>query len=508
MKGLSLEQSKLLYREVLRDDDTETLRRLCREDLFFLLYCACRRWDLDHPWLYDRCREVEDEPYGCLDLWARSHYKSTILTFGQTLQSILRDPEITICFFSHTRPIAKAFLNQTKTELENNDFLKRLFPEILWDNPQREAPTWSLDLGLLVKRRGNPKEKTIEAWGLVDGQPTSKHFKVLKYDDIVTLESVTNPEMIAKTTNAYQMSANLGDLVGGYVRQIVGTRYAHGDTYRNIIDNQTAKIRKHPCTHDGTEGGKPVLLTREQLNGLRKEMGPYVFAAQMLLDPASDRAMGFKKEWFQTCNMRVGAGWNIYLICDPASKRKKTSDFTVFVVVALAPDGNMYLLDGIRDRMNLTARTNHLLRLHRKWLPTKTGYEEYGMQADIEHIQTVQERENYRFRIQPLGGSMAKEDRIRRLVPPFEQFKVWFPFQLPYRDWEGRTRDFVHEFLFDEFITFPVSLHDDMMDCLSRIKDPDFGAVFPTACNPSELGYDGRQKFSSGSTTNSEYEVL
>ena len=32
---------------------------------------------------------------------------------------------------------------------------------------------WSLDGGLVVKRKSNPKEATVEAWGLVDSQPTS-----------------------------------------------------------------------------------------------------------------------------------------------------------------------------------------------------------------------------------------------------------------------------------------------------------------------------------------------
>ena len=127
-------------------------------------------------------------PDGYLDLWSRFHYKSSILTFGLILQEILRNPEITICIFSHTRPAAKAFLRQIKTELEVNQRLKELFSDILFTDPAKEA-RWSEDNGLVVKRRGNPKEATLEAWGLVDGQPTGKHFDVLHYDDVVTRES-------------------------------------------------------------------------------------------------------------------------------------------------------------------------------------------------------------------------------------------------------------------------------------------------------------------------------
>src|SRR5258706_10619219 len=84
---------------------TTRLRRLCLTDLFFLLRYGCGRKDIDHPWLFARCREVQADPNGYLDLWSREHYKSSIITFGLTVQNILNDPEITVGIFSHTRPI-------------------------------------------------------------------------------------------------------------------------------------------------------------------------------------------------------------------------------------------------------------------------------------------------------------------------------------------------------------------------------------------------------------------
>ena len=75
--------------------------------------------------------------------------------------------------FSHTRPIAKGFLRQIKRELEGNNVLKALFQDILHADPQHQSPKWSEDDGIIVKRKTNPKEATVEAWGLVDGQPTS-----------------------------------------------------------------------------------------------------------------------------------------------------------------------------------------------------------------------------------------------------------------------------------------------------------------------------------------------
>ncbi len=460
------------------------MRWLCRNDLFFLLVIGFRRADVNRDWLYAQCREVEANPNGMLDLWAREHYKSTIITYALTIQDILVDPNITIGIFSHTRPIAKAFLKQIKTELEDNQFLKSLFPEILYANPAKESPLWSLDAGITVKRTSNPKEATVEAYGLIDGQPTSKHFSRLVYDDVVTRESVSTPEMIAKTTEAWGLSLSLG-AVGGKKR-IIGTRYHANDTYKTMMDRGAATPRIKKATVDGTPLGEPVFMDKATL-AERRLGGPFVFAAQYLQDPTADDAQGFKEEWMKFYEGGYGkfggppAHMNIYVLVDPASKKnKKSSDYTALCVVGLGADQNYYLLDAVRDRLNLTERAKLVFAMVRKWRPLAVGYESYGLQADIEHLQFEMNLRRERFKITELGGQMPKEDRIRRLIPAMEQGRFFFPRRLLFRDYEGKAHDWVAEFIRDELTTFPVSTHDDVLDCLSRVVDSSLGASFPT----------------------------
>src|ERR1700759_2393185 len=87
--------------ERAQKDPTEALRWLCRNDLYFLLRYALKRRDCDNDWVFARCREVKAAPDGHLDLWAREHYKSTIITFGLSIQDVLKDPDVTIGIFSH-----------------------------------------------------------------------------------------------------------------------------------------------------------------------------------------------------------------------------------------------------------------------------------------------------------------------------------------------------------------------------------------------------------------------
>jgi phage terminase large subunit-like protein len=400
----------------------ELFRKLALEDLFFLITVIFGREDVNRDWLYERCTEVQKEPDGYLDLWFRESYKSTTITYALTIQEILNNPDTVVGIFSYNRPTAKAFLRQIKREFELNGLLKSLFPDVLWSNPSSEAPKWSEDEGIVVKRKSNPKESTVEAWGLVDGQPTGRHFSLMVYDDVVTLDSVSTPEMCQKTTRAWEMSRNLG-AEGGKTRYI-GTRYSFNDTWGEILRREVAKPRLYPVLDSEN---KPVLLSKERIEQKRKELGPYVFSSQMLLNPVADEAQNFKEEWLQTWPVQTLKNLRTYILVDPASKKKKNSDYTAMIVIGLGVDKNYYIIDMIRDRLNLTERTQVLFGLHKMYHPVAVGYEEYGMQSDIEHLQYVQEQENYRFPIFPLGGKVGKEDRIRALVPLFEQMRIFLP---------------------------------------------------------------------------------
>jgi phage terminase large subunit-like protein len=443
------------------------MRTLCQNDLYFLLrYVLNHPPNIADPWYFARCREFQAAPDEHIDLWARFHAKSTIITYAGTIWEIIKNPEVTVGIFSFNKREAKKFLKQIQRELEDNAALKGLFPEIFWVEPRKNARQWSEDEGIIVQRATNPKEPTVGAWGLTDGQPTGSHFALCVYDDAVTRDSVRTPESIQNVRESWELSLALG--FDGSRRRYIGTRYHANDLYRTIIDRKAATPRLYPATIDGTPTGKPVFLSAKELETQRQNMGPYTFAAQMLLNPLADDTQGFKREWLRFYGDSLKAEkFNKYVIVDPASEKKATSDYTAIAVIGLGPDENYYLLELVRDRLNLTERADRVLALHQKWKPIRVGYERYGMQADIEYLKERQERENYRFDVRELGGRMPKNDRIRRLVPLFETGRFYLPEETSRSAWcvdyEGRRFNVVSALINDEFCDFPIATHDDML---------------------------------------------
>lgn len=444
----TIETSVAFYAESLRQAVTaeqisSVKRKLCRGDLFYLMAYALNRPDVIHPWIFDRCREVQKEPDGYLDLWSRDSYKSSLLSFGLTIQDILNDPEDTICIFSHTKGNAKKFLRQIKREFEINKPLIELFPDILFNEPDKESPLWSEDSGLVVKRNGNPKEPTLKASGLVDGQQTGDHFKRRIYDDVVTQESVTTPEQIAKTTEGWEMSLSLG--TKDSKERYAGTRYAIHDTYAEIMKRKAVKPRLYPATHNGKMDGRPVYFTEKIWQQKLQKLSRFNIASQYLQNPLADEDAVFSSLWLKSWEVRPRMV-NIAILGDPNRKVGAGNDNCAFIVWALSATGNKYLVDGYCHQMTQSQRWAAMRDLWVKWSKApgvqniQVGYEKYGAEQDLNYFQERMGEEKMPngdklvFAIEELSwtregtkGVQGKRTRIERLEPDSRNGRIYLP---------------------------------------------------------------------------------
>lgn len=229
----------------------------------------------------------------------------------------------------------------------------------------------------------------------------------------------------------------------------------------------------------------PQRLTRQVLDDMRDDLGEYNYVGQYLQEPVPLGGGEIQETWLQTYagGLMGVKGMNIYILCDPANAKKKTSDWTVFTVIGLSSDKNYYVLDMVRDRLNPTERVDMLFMLHRKWneasgKPPKVGYEKYGRDNDDHYIRKKMADTGYHFALVDLGGSQKKEDRIRRLIPDMQHGRWFVPAQINYMDSEGRMFDLISE-MRSEMRSFPRSRWDDILDTMARIYEGDLYASFP-----------------------------
>lgn len=418
--------------------------------------------------------------------------------------------------------MARKFVQQVKYELESNQELQAVYPDVLYSNPQKESSRWSLDGGIVVRRKTNPKEATLEGHGLVDGMPTGAHFALRIYDDVVVPASVTTPDQISKTTEAWSLSDNLGAVTvlpnGKEVmrRWHVGTRYSFADTYQHILDKKILIPRVYAATDDGTIHGKPVFLSPEIWAHKLNTQTESTIACQQLQNPIAGSQAMFKREHLRFSDIRPSV-LNIYIMCDPANSKKKGSDRTAMVVIGIDANRNKYLLDGYCQKMNLAERWMALSQLRKKWVnavgvqAVHVGYERYGMQADLDYFEEKMQIAGESFPIKELNwvseGEQSKEDRVQRLYPDFKQGKFFLPAVLekesaaqakmrtqgePYRIFEPvRRKDeagniyTMNKRFLEEYLTFPFSAFKDCIDATSRIYDME--PVPPIIINQADL---------------------
>lgn len=240
----------------------------------------------------------------------------------------------------------------------------------------------------------------------------------------------------------------------------------------------------------------------QRLHDKRKNNG-MVFAGQMMQEPVPEGGAMFKKDWLRYYTASADLSWKgfiPYILVDTSKGETLDSDYTAMIVVCTGSDENYYVVDIIRDRLNVTQRVEAAFTLHERWkaktgIAPKIGYEEVGMMDDIFHLRKEMESRRYNMNLVKLGAVKKKIVRIAALVPEFENSRVYLPHSLVYIDVNKDRRDLITEFVNDEYLYYPVSARKDMLDALAKILEPDLAVRFPVtvAPQPKPLSKDNWQ---------------
>jgi predicted phage terminase large subunit-like protein len=425
--------------------------------------------------------------------------KSTYASVVFPAYAMGKKPGTKIILASYASAIAWKQSRRTRQIVKSTKYQPVFGATLVHGNQSVEE--WALDNG-----------SEYMAGGLLAGMTGNRAGGIIIDDPVAGREDAESETIRRKTREAYEDDLKTRLIPGGWTI-IIQTRWHEADLSGGILpegwdgqsgfldgrDGQKWFVLCLPAISDraddplGRAIGEPLWpewFNEDHFSKFREN--PRTWSALFQQKPRPAEGAEFQLQWIQRYG-KAPPKLNRMILVDPASgRRKDRGDFTCMWVIGLGADENAYVLDCVRGRLNLTERVDSLMTLHRKWRPLETRYEQYGMQADIDAIRGEQERQQYRFKITEVGGATRKEDRIRRLIPWFQNGRLYLPITLQYM-----AQDLIKEFVEKEYASFPVSVHDDMLDSLARMVEPDLKLQFPqevlslpnvSAFKPSDSG--------------------
>jgi hypothetical protein len=463
-------------------DEREALRMMCRNDLWFLTYFILGNRianDARNHWV----RMARMVQYGAkdmvLDLWAREHGKTTLLTENSTIQDLLVNPEETVCIFSYSKEAATVFFRNIKGAFESNEALKDLFREIVWETPPHKGAKWS-ESGIELKRRFSHKECSVEPHGLQDAMPTGRHFGVRRYDDIETLDLANSELDTQKMKDSFDMSVNVGKDGGRCL--VTGTYYSHEGVLCYIRDKRMPdgspmfKVRRVAATEDGTINGRSVYLSESRLTILKENRR--FFNSQQLLDPSPKHDVKLPYTMINQVRVdQIPSDILRVMVIDPsgADERRRNgqrSDHWGMWVLGmerrLRDRGffNVYILDGLIARMRYEEARDEAVRLYmRNGMIRLVGIEKTGQSTFDDHFSNALRvkgkhvtRDNERLKILTAGG-VRKDRRIEgALAAPLHDGSIYMSDKV-----SAETKSKLRE----EMDKYGSSVHDDGLDALA-----------------------------------------
>lgn len=412
-------------------------------------------------------------------LWARGHFKTSIVTVADTVRLVVNVPDIRILITSNTIDISKKMVGEVKEHFVSNEMFRRVFRE--WCptvNSVGKVEFGNLESFTVLNRVKILKEPTVMCSGYGTNL-TGLHFDWIKADDLVTRDSVTNDTQIEQSREQFASLRSLFNNPEVPKIDVVGTPYHFADVYAQIRKTHFYDKSIIPVKNENGEIAFKERFTETGIEALINDpmVGPFEFSTQYMLNPIDPASAKFKEEWWQEYE-RLPEGCSEYICVDPASTQKKRSDYTVIERWGRDHRGDDYLIEGIRDKLTVFQRMDKIVEVARRCRRlAKVRYESLGgRHGDLETLQKRFLDEHISIiPSETKAGTAGKKDRIeQRLVPRFHARKIFMPRSLICRsEYDGKIYDFVQLYKL-EFLQHPMNEHDDILDCHAQMYEEPF----------------------------------
>jgi predicted phage terminase large subunit-like protein len=229
------------------------------------------------------------------------------------------------------------------------------------------------------------------------------------------------------------------------------------------------------------EIGKGDQWLEEFKRGYVSQEGNRTWLALFQGRPTSMEGNLIKRSWWQFYTEmpkrfdEVIQSWDCTFKGESSSaKNKKGVDFVVGQVWGRA-GANKYLLDQVRDRMDMPQTLAAVVKLTQKWPQARAKLIE-GKANGSAVIQMLRKKIPGLIEIEPEGGKVA---RVSAVSPDIEAGNVWLPKDAKF------TNDFV-----EECSSFPNGAHDDCVDAMSQALTRLLGRTYTAEETDEEVEYE------------------
>lgn len=401
----------------------------------------------------------------------RGSGKSTILTIVDSVAQALWDRDIRILLASRVKDQAKDILTEIQGCFEGDHFCE-LFGEL-------KGEKWGTGEATIKGRTKKWKEPTWLSAG-ADGPVTSKHFDLIKMDDLTDdKNSRTEGErhkiftFVYKTLTPTLMEVR-DDGQAGQV-QVVGTRYHPQDIYSHMIENDPNFGPDNVCVipalvneKTGEPDYKGVSVVPEILStkGLRRKkvaMGSANFDSQF--QQTTKRMQGdiFKGEYFKSFEednfheLIKRLELKVWAACDLAIAERQINDEYADVVIGVDDRDpvvtHIYILSVFHGRIPYSAQIARAEYIFDTWDPIRFGIESNAFQSERLHSVYRELSADIGDRCVPVMTLKDKVSRAWKLSARYEAGRVFHPEDADWKD------DFEAQ-----LTGFPKLRHDDMFD--------------------------------------------
>ena len=454
------------YFEELEDDsipvDLELKKRaendfyvFCREVLGF-----AKMSEVPHRELCDSFSKANRKRQ--LILMPRNSFKSSVVTVGGTLWTLLKDPDARVLIVSATQKNAAKFFSEIKTHLETNQIFRSMFGE--WN---KDSARWREDEITINTRTVVKKEPSLMYSSLEKQITTSLHFSHIILDDVVSNNNVKNQEQIEKTITYYKLILSVLD-PDGWLRMI-GTRYSAMDLYGYIMEaeaqNYDVMVKK---AYD--ELGNPLMpdvLTKEFLENQRKAQGEYIFATQYLNEAVNAANLVFSKERINFYD-KPPTQLEVFMSVSPAVTGPAGSSYSGILVLGVDVKENWYVLDASPNQLTILPMVDEIIRLAKLYKVNHLILEKFNLKKVLEDtLRKRFEDEKLYCPIKEIetSGATARAARIRSLQPIIEAGRLFIKKE--------------HTALFHQLSHYPQVLHDYLVDAIKNFVGNVYSAKEP-----------------------------